>query len=85
MGGQGSLNQSVNELMTRLFIVQPLALPGSAKNITSGFRGINQYKHPAHSYVVGVKERGGGLTYGASLKRSGNDNNVCVCCVGHNC
>ena len=30
MGGKGLLNESVNELMTELFVEQPLALPGSA-------------------------------------------------------
>ena len=30
-------------------------------------------KYPAHSYVVGCKERGGGLTYGDSLNSSMND------------
>ena len=37
-------------------------------------------KHPAHSCVVGCKERGG-LTYGDSLNSSGNYNNAFVCCA----
>ena len=32
-GGKGSLNEWINQLMTRQFIEQPLASPGSAKNI----------------------------------------------------
>ena len=39
-------------------------------------------KHPAHSCVVGCKERGG-LTYSDSLNSSGNCNNAFVCCAGH--
>ena len=40
-------------------------------------RGFYHCKHPAHSCVVGCKERGG-LTYGDSLNSSGNDNNAFV-------
>ena len=32
VGGKGSLTSSINELITRMFIEQPLASPGSAKN-----------------------------------------------------
>ena len=42
----------------------------------------NHCKHPAHSCVVGCKERGGGLTYGDSRNSSGNDNNALVCWAG---
>lgn len=38
-------------------------------------------KHPAHTCVVGCKERGWGLTYVDSPNSSGNDNNVVVCCT----
>ena len=45
--------------------------------------GSGHCEHPAHSCVVGCKERGGDLTYGDSLNSSGNDNNAFVCCAGH--
>ena len=31
MGGKGSLSESMNELMMKVFVEQPLASPGSAK------------------------------------------------------
>ena len=30
MGGKGSLSESMNQLKTKVFVEQPLALPGSA-------------------------------------------------------
>ena len=43
---------------------------------------LQHCKHPAHSCVVGCKERGG-LTCGESLNSSRNNNNAFVCCAGH--
>jgi hypothetical protein len=36
VGGKGLLNQSMDESITKLFVEQPLASPGSAKNKKKG-------------------------------------------------
>ena len=37
VGTKGSVNQSMNQSMAEVFVEQPLALPGSGKNIPSQY------------------------------------------------